>query len=77
MFLPRNEKGQFISKRCIKPDCYGELELETHRMGDIFLWRRWICNGLVDPGHVDQPLEECGYSVEEVGNPIPPFMASA
>lgn len=53
--LPRDERGHFFTRRCIDPNCDGELVPDPH-WGD----GRWRCNGLTHRG-AEGPLEECTY----------------
>lgn len=49
--LPRDDRGRFFTRRCVDPNCDGELRHE----GDGY----WRCDGLVGLGVA--PLEPCSY----------------
>jgi hypothetical protein len=54
--LPRDERGRFFSRRCIDPNCNGELWIEETYSGG----RHWRCNGLTHRSDC-APLEACTY----------------
>lgn len=53
---PRDDLGHFVPLKCPIEGCDGELILEDEGFGP-----RWRCNGLIDPGDPEYPLEECRY----------------
>jgi len=53
---PFDDKGRFVSRICPRCDC-GTLQPE----GDS----EWVCDGLADPGHPNQPLEACTYTHQD------------
>ena len=52
--LPHDDKGQFVPLACPLPECGGGML--RHQGGG-----EWECDGLIDPGHPDKPLEACWY----------------
>lgn len=53
--LPRDDRGRFFTRRCVDPNCNGELV-----PNDEWGKNRWRCNGLTYRG--EGPLEACAYS---------------
>lgn len=49
---PRGPHGKFVSRDCPIEGCGGKLVRE----GD-----HWQCDGLIDPGHENKPLEACAF----------------
>lgn len=52
---PRNDRGHFVPMGCPRANCGGGKLVR-----DVERW--WVCDGLADPGHPDQPLEPCTFS---------------
>lgn len=52
--LPYDDKGRYVSLSCPLAECgAGTLRYESDGM--------WHCDGLIDPGDDDKPLEACWY----------------
>ncbi len=54
--LPRDERGRVFTRRCVDPNCDGQL-VPDEEWGQ----HRWRCNGLTYRGE-GYPLEACSYS---------------
>jgi len=55
---PRDVAGRFVPLTCPDPNCDGQLVYEADHSYPTTV-RGWRCNGLVDPGCIDQELQAC------------------